>query len=187
MTEAFFDHPEPWTEAEYLALGETSSRIELVDGGLRVSPAGNIAHQAISDNLHTVLQPAAQSAHMRVVSAINVHLSPGRILIPDLAVGTMPRVGVLADAATVEMVVEILSPSSVTMDRTEKRELYAAAKIDWYLLVEPDMPDYEGVTLRLLRRRNGGYDEVAVAKHGETLRHDRPFPIEVNTDALLDF
>ena len=82
---------------------------------------------------------------------------------------------------------EITSPSNAAMDRVQKMHFYAAAHIGWYLLVEPDMTDYESVTLRLFRLQGEHYVEHATAKHGEVLRSDLPFPIEIASEDLVDF
>jgi Uma2 family endonuclease len=188
MTEANLDHFGPWTEEEFLALDESTNRIELVDGGLWVSPSPSMPHQGISFLMHTALRRAAQAAGLRIFDAVNVRLEPGRILIPDLTiVDQSAPLSTYAEAVDVVLVVEILSPSSQTMDRITKRYAYAAAKIGWYLLVEPDLSTYEGVTLRLFQLNGNEYVEAAVAKHGETLVSDEPFPIELCTNDLLAF
>jgi len=63
----------------------------------------------------------------------------------------------------------------------------AARTAGWYLLVEPDMTDYESVTIRLFRLQGEHYVEHATAKHGEVLRSDLPFPLEISTEDLVDF
>ncbi len=185
MTEAKLDRPDPWTETEYLALGETKSRIELVNGGLLVSPAPDRAHQDINFQLMRLLYDPAMSAGLRAFHESNIRLASNQILIPDLIVGRMSRQGSVCDASEVVLVGEILSPSTAPVDRVLKRQLYAAAKVDWYLLVEPDMKTYESVTLRLLRRQDNDYEEAAVAEPGETLKSDEPFPLAIPTAALL--
>ncbi|HEX6498378.1 MAG TPA: hypothetical protein VF054_05015 [Micromonosporaceae bacterium] len=57
MTVAY--HGVPWTEEDYLALGQTLDRIELFDGGLVVTPAPTPWHQHVSRRLANVLDGAA--------------------------------------------------------------------------------------------------------------------------------
>src|SRR5690349_10340290 len=128
MTEARLDQPDPWTETDYLALGETKSRIELVNGGLLVTPAPDRAHQGINFQLMRILFDPAKAAGLRAFQESNVRLASNQILIPDLIVGRMSRQGGVCDASEVVLVGEVLSPSTASVDRILKRQLYAAAK-----------------------------------------------------------
>ncbi|KUL33351.1 hypothetical protein ADL15_17820 [Actinoplanes awajinensis subsp. mycoplanecinus] len=181
------DHEGPWTEVEYLALGETINRIELIDGSLWVSPGPNFPHQSISYRLTSALHHEARTAGYRIAEAMNLRIAESRILIPDLIVGRIDRLAGIVDAASVTLVSEITSPSNAATDRGQKAQFYAAAKIPWYLLVEPDFAGYDSIELRLFRLDGTTYVEHATAKQGETLTSDLPFPIAISTEALLDF
>jgi Uma2 family endonuclease len=181
------DRDGPWTEEEYLALGESHHRIELIDGSLWVSPGPNLPHQSISYLLTSALRRAARDADYRIAEAMNLRLRENQILIPDLVVGKLKRLAAFAEAAEVILVSEITSPSNALYDRGMKMQLYAAAKIPWYLLVEPDFTAYDSVALRLLRLTGDSYTEHAAATHGETLISELPLPMAISTDQLLDF
>lgn len=187
MNETGFGRVGPWTEADYFALDETANRIELIDGGLLVTPPGNGPHNDIASELRAALKPAARAAGLRARQERDVRLKPGRIVIPDLIVARGPWVVKTVEAADVVLACEVTSPSNAVNDRVLKMRLYAEARIEWYLLVEPDMQDYESVSLHLLHLEKDHYVEVAGAKHGETLIADRPFPISISTADLLDF
>jgi Uma2 family endonuclease len=183
MSAEAFAHTFPWTEEEYLALGETLDRVELFDGSLLVSPAPTPAHQELSAELRSVLKPAARLAGLRVYEAVNVRLKSGRITIPDLVVvdPVDPSASVV-DALAVRLICEIVSPSNAGTDRVLKRHYYAEAGIEWYLLVEQD-PE---LALALLRLETGGYVEHAVGRPGRPLRLVEPVAVEIDPGTLTD-
>jgi hypothetical protein len=79
---------------------------------------------------------------------------------------------------------EIVAPGNAATDRVLKVPFYAAAKIAWYLPVEPDLSDFGSAPLRLLRLEDEYYVEHAVALAGETLTGERPLAFRVDTSAF---
>jgi Uma2 family endonuclease len=183
MSVAVTGHVGPWNEADYLSLGETTDRVELVDGILWVSPAPSKSHQRISYRLMRALEPAAEDAGLAAYEAVNVRLQAGRIVIPDIVVADTDDEGSTTDAGEVVLAAEIVSPSNAGTDRVTKMHLYAAARIGWHLLVEPDGAD--SVTLRLYGLEGDHYVEKAIATNGELLTGNVPFPFVIDTDSLI--
>jgi Uma2 family endonuclease len=182
-----WDEPGYWTEEAYLSLGETKNKIELIDGGLWVSPSASNGHNDMLAKLIPGLKKAARTAGLRALMVPNLQLNHSRIVIPDAAVGHFERDAAINSASDAVLAVEITSPGNAVVDRTAKKTLYAEAKIDWYLIIEPDFVDYRSVAMQLFRRDDGRYVVHAAAEHGETLVAREPFPFEIDTVALVDF
>jgi Uma2 family endonuclease len=182
MSVAVLEHPEPWSEDEYFALGETSNRIELIDGSLWVSPAPSKRHQHIAFLLAMGLYGAAERAGLLVLQDVNLRLAGGRILQPDVVVADTDDLGTTVEAAEAKLVVEVVSPSNAGTDRLLKPQLYAAAGIDWFLRVEQPQ---DSVELHLQRLSGDHYIPSAVARPGELLAAEEPFPFRLEVASLL--
>jgi Uma2 family endonuclease len=182
MSVAVLEHPEPWSEEEYFALGETANRIELIDGSLWVSPAPSKRHQHIVFLLAKGLYDAAERAGLLVLQDVNLRLAGGRILQPDIVVADTDDIGSTVEAAEAQLVVEVVSPSNAGTDRLLKPQLYAAAGIEWYLRVEQP---HDSVELHLQRLTDGRYLPTAIASPGQALASEQPFPFELEIASLL--
>lgn len=182
MTAAAFDHDGPWTEEEYLALGETPQRVELFDGSLHVTPAPTPRHQRIARRLGNALEAASEAAGLELLDAVNVRLREDRVTIPDLVItDPIDLKDLYVGAFDVRLVCEIVSPGNAATDRVLKMHCHAAAGIEWYLLVEQDT-----LVVHLYRRRpDGHYVEQAIAAPGGALELTEPVHALIRPESLL--
>jgi Uma2 family endonuclease len=127
-----------WTTDDLEDLPEDGVRRELLDGVLLVSPSPSIPHQVLSGRLMVALEETCPD-HFHVTQANDVQISRRRLFIPDVLVTTdeaARRGGSKVAAAEVVLAVEIVSPSSQSMDRVMKPTLYAKAGIPFYWMIE---------------------------------------------------
>ncbi|WP_127507120.1 Uma2 family endonuclease [Actinoplanes solisilvae] len=182
MSVSVLEHPGPWSEDEFFALGETLSRVELIDGSLWVSPSPTKRHQDIVSLLTVELYHAAKRSGLRFLQDANLRLADGRIVEPDIVIADTDIKGLVVEAAEVKLVIEVVSPSNAATDRLFKPQLYAAAQIAWYLRVEQPK---DSVELHLQRLDGDHYVPHAVARPGEVLAWEEPFPHQIDVASLL--
>jgi Uma2 family endonuclease len=140
MTAALSDHPpsDGWTTDDLDALPDDGFRRELLDGVLLVSPSPTDIHQVIAMRLGVALEDSCPS-DLHVTQGVEIRINTRRSFIPDVLVTTdeaASRAGRFYTPEEVVLAVEIVSPTSQSMDRVMKPALYAKAGIPHYWLVE---------------------------------------------------
>jgi Uma2 family endonuclease len=138
-------------------------RVEYLNGDIVMTPARSPHHQTVTVNLLILLgQYAKQGERGRVMPApLDVVLaSEAQIIQPDLIYVAKERYSSLLGRAAVtgapDMVLEILSPSTVRTDRKLKLPIYARYGVPEYWIVDPDDPSVEVFLLDGNTYRVGG-------------------------------
>jgi Uma2 family endonuclease len=171
-----------WTIADLEQLDiEDWRRYEIVDGSLAVSPSPGREHEFVVAALRDTLRRLLPDT-WAVLGSLGVEL--GRSYrIPDILVvhrrarEAQPSGHLRSDE--VLLVVEVVSPGSVTTDRVTKPAQYAAAGIRAFWRVETDPISLSAYVLRA-----GTYAEVGTWGLGETARITEPFPVTIEVDRL---
>lgn len=117
---------------------DPQKRWELIDGVPYCMAGASLLHQALVGELHFVLRRYFGGGPCRVVlSPFDVKFSEQDVVQPDLLVSCNERLGSRYQQGPPDLVVEILSPSSLRHDRLRKLNLYAREGVPEYWLVTP--------------------------------------------------
>jgi Uma2 family endonuclease len=179
--------PDGLSAAEYEALPEDiCRRIEIVDGAIIVNAAPRRLHQDICRRLANVLETACGPA-LAVSTDVDLRLRDVPLLNrrPDAVLydASLPDDEVLRPQHCA-LVVEVMSPGSVTADQTDKPAEYAASRIPYYWRIEHDAAEETlSVFCYRLDPTTGTYASAGV--HTGTMTVTEPVVINVDLTALL--
>ena len=142
------------TAEQYLMLGEDPPgvRLELVDGVIAVSPSPSIEHSYADTELRYYLRGYIKRHDLGVLlgdlDTIFDHLNVRRPDILFLAKSRLHLIHGHGIPIAPDLCVEILSPSSATMDQVDKFDLYAKHRVTDYWIVDPKARSLHGYHLK---------------------------------------
>ena len=163
-----------WTVDDLAALPDDGLRYELVDGTLLVSAAPSKLHQRALGNLYVLLRAACPDDLEVFLAPTDYQPTRTRSLQPDLLVVARSDPGTAAVTTPLALAVEVLSPSSRSIDRLLKRDLYEQAGVEQYWVVDPDEP-----SITVWRRGPEGFDAPQTVTGSERLELSGPLTLAV--------
>ena len=170
-----------WTVADLAQTPDDGLRYELVDGVLLVSPAPTNRHQIVVGELYLLLRAASPPDVRVMLAPTDYQPTDRRSLLPDLLVTRRTDVGDDPISAPLRLAVEVLSPSTRSVDLLLKRGVYAESGVASYWVVDPAVP-----SVRALRLVDGAYVDAGYAEGDEVLRLQEPFAVRMVPQDLLD-
>ena len=164
------------TAEQFFMLGEDPPglRLELVNGQIVVSPSPSFDHSYTDTKLRDIL-----SAHIEehdlgaIVGDVDTIFNNLNVRRPDIIFIAKSRLRLIKGHGipiVPDLCIEILSPSSATMDQTDKFDLYAASGVPHYWIVDP-----KGHTLEAHKLTGKKYRRVISGREKEVVKAP-PFP-----------
>ena len=161
------DNPEP-QRYTYDDLGsfDPAKRWELIDGIPYGMAGASYLHQAVVGELHFALRAHFGRGNCKVVLApFDLKFTERDVVQPDLLVSCNDRLGFCFQDGPPELVIEVLSPSTLRHDKLRKLNLYAKEGVPEYWLVTP-----HPLLVEVLENREGSFLTRGVYGVGHTLR-----------------
>ena len=168
------------TYADYAALPNDGRRYEVHEGEISVTPAPSPAHQEFIGNLFALLHGHVRARRLGKVflSPIDCILGEATVVQPDIAYVESARLSIVSRRGIEgppTAVIEVLSPSTIQIDRHVKLQLYARYGVPHYWVVDIDARVIETYAL--------GGDPYQIA---ERLEGTRPAILPPFADLMLD-
>jgi Uma2 family endonuclease len=164
------------TAEQFLMLGEDPPgvRLELVDGEIAVSPSPAPNHSHVVVNLLTILNShIIQNALGELHQDVDTLLDDFNIRRPDILFYSNDNLDLIGEKfmeGPPDLAVEVISPTSVNIDRKTKFAQYRKAGVSFYWIVDPQLKTVEGWELK-----NRRYVPIGRAQ-GTTTISMAPFP-----------
>jgi Uma2 family endonuclease len=162
------------TRVDLERMPDDGRRYELVDGTLIVTPSPRFVHQFLSAHLLTRMTLAAPSDLCVLAAPFDVELAPDTVLQPDLLVARTEDFGDEALSGPPLLAIEILSPSTRSLDLFVTKERLARAGCPHYWIVDAGEPSITAWDLM-----DGQYRQTGTARAAESFSVAEPFPFEV--------
>jgi len=145
-----------WTYEEYYRLND-DQRYEIIDGNLLMAPAPDTWHQDWLSQIHLFLTPFVKRRKLgrTFISPVDVVLDSENTVQPDFVFIATPNLSIIQRRAifgTPDLLVELISPSSVRRDRYDKKDLYARFGVKEYWIGDP-----ANKSLEILVLKDGSY------------------------------
>ncbi len=158
-----------WTYEAYAELPEDGLRYEILQGVLVTTPAPEPEHQRISKKIAVRFfeQIDARGRGEMFYAPIDMELSEKNVVQPDVLIildEHLDRVQEKRIVGAPDLVVEIISPSSVATDSIIKRQAYERACVPEYWLVNPQQQ-----TVEVFALENGVYTSQGVFEGERTV------------------
>lgn len=175
---------EAWTVDDLGALPNDGLRYELLDGTLIVSPSPVPRHQLASGAVYLLLAAACPPELRALFAPLDWQPTATRSFQPDLLVAPRASLNDLKLQGTPLLVVEILSPSSRTLDRVLKFSAYAEGGAAQYWIVDPGSTA-AAPSVEVYDLEDGSYRLQGRAAGDETLAVHGPVEVDVTPAELI--
>lgn len=172
-----------FTYQDYLGWSE-DERWEIVNGkALNMTPAPSVSHQRIVRKINGHFWDNRDKLkNCEFFSApIDVVFDEYNVVQPDfLVVCSKKQILEKNIQGAPELVIEVISPSSSSYDRREKKALYESFGVNEYIIIYPDLCNIERYVLE-----KNSYGKPEILNHDDTLSL-KTFSLEIKLNEIFD-